>query len=765
MSHARPPSRRLPIPRSGLSSSAPSGGVPQSARGSNPLALQDALDALAAVRPLAATPLWTGPDPLWAVGDWRPEEIRQVVVHPGHTAPVVTTGPLAADLGQDTEGVTRLLVLGHCGAADEELAAGLAIARGGAVRHLTNWPGSYTVVLRIGTRNTLLLTDLAGLRPVFHTPWCGGTAYATAGLPLADLIGAPVDTGHLAAILACPESPEAVGTGTPYQGVQRVPPGHTLAIRGGRPDLTRYDDEGSAGSGPQSGSGEAPAVRELTRSLLEAVRFRIRSAPTTPGPGPQRPRIGADLSYGTASTALAVLAAAVPIGPGPAAAPPVEALVPAAARRTGAVKGSWARPTPPAESWSAAAPEPELLAAVTVRESPRTAPEAPREVGRPRLRHTVLDAGPGTLPYADLAADPVAGALAGPLTDEPGRALVIAHGTAARLSAGGADHLTGHGARQVLDGHPARLADLIRDGRPRELLPPVAALAGVDRALAGTLTGAVRTPVTVLRAARRLARGGYAEALENAAVQLTARRGSVRPSTRPGARFTAGAYSVADLTWCVPGPAARWLSDDALSEVALRLRLAARGPEPELSPGVRRARLALHHHAGGYRTLVQAAEQHGQRLHAPFFDNRVIRAARLLPADLRLQPGARHALLRAVLAGAGRADLPVDWGRAPRPDRAEAARAGLRQAADPLAELFREPLLAEAGLIDLPAVRRALRRAADPYADLPPGALDGLADLVAVELWLRRFAARSHGSCWSGLPLPQRRAVAGARFT
>ncbi|WP_344447051.1 asparagine synthase-related protein, partial [Kitasatospora nipponensis] len=354
--------------------------------------------------------------------------------------------------------------------------------------------------------------------------------------------------------------------------------------------------------------------------------------------------------------------------------------------------------------------------------------------------------------------------LPGPLTDEPGRALTAAAATSARPGAGGTDHLTGHGARQVLDGHPARLADLIRSGRPRELLPPVAALAGVDRALAGTLTGAVRTPVTVLRAARRLARGRYAEALDDAAVRLTARRGPGQPSARAGARFTAGAYSVADLAWCVPGPAARWLSDDALSEVALRLRLAARGPDPLDPPGARRARLALHHHAAGFRTLVQSAEQRGQRLHAPFLDNRVLRAARLLPTAVRLQPGARHALLRAVLAGAGRADLPPDWGRAPRPDRAQAARSGLRQASDPLAELFHQPLLAEAGLIDLPAVRRALGRAADPHAELPPGTLDGLADLVATELWLRRLDARRHGSCWTGLPLPERRAVAGARF-
>ncbi|WP_342775351.1 asparagine synthase-related protein [Streptomyces tateyamensis] len=315
----------------------------------------------------------------------------------------------------------------------------------------------------------------------------------------------------------------------------------------------------------------------------------------------------------------------------------------------------------------------------------------------------------------------------------------------------------------MLDGHPARLADLIRAGRPRELLPPVAALAGADRAITGTLAGAVRTPVTVLRAAHRLARGRYAEALDDVAVQLTARRGPERRSARPGAPLTAGAHSAADLAWVVPGPAARFLSDDALSAVALRLRVAARQPAPAEHPGARRAKLALHHHAGSYRILVQATEQRGQRLHAPFFDNRVVRAARLLPADVRLQPGARHALLRAVLAGAGRPDLPADWGRAPRPDRAAAARAGLRQAADALADLFRAPLLAEAGLIDLPTVRRALGTAADPYGDLPRTALDGLADLIATELWLRRYAARRAGTCWEGMPMPERRALAGER--
>ncbi|MFJ2863064.1 asparagine synthase-related protein [Kitasatospora sp. NPDC087314] len=703
-----------------------------------PRAGTPAHEALGTVTPIAACPLWTGPNQLWAVGDWRPEEIRLATLRPGAPA-AVTTGPTAPDPVEDTPATLRLAVLGHCGATDAELAAGLAAARGGAVRHLTAWPGSYTVVLRTGTRSTLLLTDLAGAQPVFHTPWAGGTAYATAALPLADLVGAPLDTGHLAARLACPESPEALGSGTPYLGVQRVPPGHVLAIRGGHPYLSAYDDP-AVREQPRD---EAPAVRELTRALLESVRSRIRtSGPTAPvgGPGPAgRARLGVDLSYGTASATVALLAAAVPLPPVPASAAPEQPPAIGAGARNGAVKGSWARAA--AQGPSA----PEQLAAVTLgeTEAPTTLALAP---DTPRLRHTVLDPGPETLPYAGLRPD----APVGRLTDEPGPELVASARAEARFDAGGTDHLTGYGARQVLDGHPARLADLIRAGRPRELLPPVAALAGVDRAVAGVLAGALRTPLTVLRAAHRLSRVRYAEALDDAAAKLTARHA-------PGDGGTAGDRSAGDLAWCVPGPAARWLSDEALSAVALRLRLAARRPAPDEHPGAHRARHALYRQARSYRTLVHAAEQPGQRLHAPFLDNQVVRAARLLPDDVRLQPGARHALLHAVLTGAGRTDLPPDWGRGPRPDRTAPARAGLRLAADGLAELFDAPLLAEAGLIDLPAVRAGL---ADPATPLSPAALAGLADLVSTELWLRRIRARRHGACWTGLPLAQPPALA-----
>src|SRR5262249_38235753 len=72
--------------------------------------------------------------------------------------------------GGGSDAVARLAVLGRCHASDDDLRIGLFSARGGALRHLTAWPGSYTAVLQIGRRVTVL-GDLAGAPPVFHTAW------------------------------------------------------------------------------------------------------------------------------------------------------------------------------------------------------------------------------------------------------------------------------------------------------------------------------------------------------------------------------------------------------------------------------------------------------------------------------------------------------------------------------------------------------------------------------------------------------------------
>ncbi|MEV5511055.1 asparagine synthase-related protein [Streptomyces orinoci] len=674
------------------------------------------------VQPVGAQLLWGDPDPLWAVGDWRPDEVRLVWAdQPGRTGAAM---------------VTRIAVLGRCGATDEQLRTGLLAARGGALRHLTAWPGSYTAVAQIGRRITIA-GDLAGARPVFHAAWAGGTAYATAALPLADLVEAQLDIGHLAALLACPDSPEAVGDGTPYAGVRRVPPGHALVVRDGARDISGYEPLASlAVAAPQLDPDQA--VEGVRDALVEAVRTRL-AAPRhlsaygagvldpgpVPGMGPAfrraarggpAPGLGADLSGGSASGTLALLAAGLPGIPG----------------------------TPYGHGTG------ERLLAVTFNDLATDSGRAgAQELERaralatgPRMRHVVVAAGETALPCADLES--------GPLTDEPAPSLTVAERHRQRLVAGSADHFTGHGARQVLDAHPARLADLLLDRRRRHLLRPVSALARADGPAAHPLT----VPFTVYRAARRLARTSYREGLEAAAARLLTPGFADRERLAgvPGAVDA----SLAALSWCRPGPAARWLTGEALAEVSARLQAAAVRPTglPQ-RPGEQRAAAALARQGADLRILEQAAEVRGQRLHAPFLDNQVVRACRALPETLRVQPGARASVLRAVLAGSGIRDLPPGWGATSHASHQAALRAGLRTFAAPLAGLFETPLLADAGLIEAQVVRGALQAAAEG-APLP---LDGLAEVIAMETWLRRLLAR-RGTCWTGVT-PRQRAVAG----
>ncbi|MFC8261087.1 asparagine synthase-related protein [Streptomyces sp. NPDC057291] len=664
------------------------------------------------VHPVGSQLLWGDPDPLWAVGDWRPDEIRISTLETGEGTPTA-----------------RLAVLGCCGATDEQLRLGLLAARGGALRHLTAWAGSYTAVVQIGRRVTVV-GDLAGARPVFYTPWAGGTAYATAALPLADLIEAQLDIGHLAALLACPETPEALRDGTPYVGVKRIPPGHALILREGSREITGYEPVASlAVAAPQLDP--VSAVDGVRDALVEAVRARLtapRHAPETlppdpgpvPGMGPAErraargapvPGIGADLSGGSASATLALLAAGLPGLPG---------------TLLGHGTGAGER----------------LLAVtfndLTTRDHEDELERAAVIAANPRLHHVVVAAGEEALPYADLGS--------GPLTDEPAASLVVAERHRRRLAAGSADHFVGDGARQVLDAHPARLADLLMDRRRRHLLRPVAALARAERPSAHSLF----VPLTVYRAARRLARTSYRTGLEAAADRLPdANRHT------PGLDTPADA-SLAALTWSRPGPAARWLTGEALAEVSVRLQEAAIRPTSVQRPGEARARAALARHAADHRILEQAAEIRSQRLHAPFLDNQVVRAARALPESLRVQPGARAAILRRVLAGAGIHELPAGWGTPSQATSTAVSRTGLRTALPDLIALFDAPLLADAGLIEARVVRKALRAASEGE----PLPLDGLADLAATELWLRRLVSR-RGTCWTGTAAPRQRAVAG----
>lgn len=669
-----------------------------------------AAEADRTVVPVGAQLLWGDPDPLWAVGDWRPDEIRTLTADPA-------------------DPFTRLAVLGCCGATDEELRRALYAARGGALRHLTQWPGSYTAVVQAGRRITVV-GDLAGARPVFYTPWASGTAYATAALPLADLIEAQLDIGHLAALLACPDSPEVLGDGTPYVGVRRIPPGHALILREGSREITGYEPVASLAVAAPAADPEL-AVEGVREALVDAVRARLtapRHAPETlpydpgpvPGMGPADrraargapapvPGVGADLSGGSASATLALLAAGLPGAPGALLGRTGERLLAVTFNDLATPQGR----------------EPELERAHAI-------------ASDPRLHHVVVAAAEEALPYADLD---------GPLTDEPGPSLVFAARERRRLAAGSADHFTGHGARQVLDAHPARLADLLLDRRRRHLLRPTMALARSTPVEGDSPLLPFLVPLTVYAAARRLARTPYRTGMEAAAARL---RDGV-PAPGPTSPVDA---SLAALTWARPGPAAAWLTGEALAEVAIRLTAAAGRPPLSLRPGEARARAALARHAADHRVFEQAVEVRSQRLHAPFLDNQVVRAARALPESLRVQPGARAAVLRGVLSSAGVRDLPPGWGATAHAPNESATRLGLRAALPGLLTLFASPLLADAGLIEARVVRQALLDAADGR----PVPLDGLAELVSMELWLGRLLAR-RGTCWTGTSTPRRRAV------
>ncbi len=280
------------------------------------------------------------------------------------------------------------------------------------------------------------------------------------------------------------------------------------------------------------------------------------------------------------------------------------------------------------------------------------------------------------------------------------------------------------------------------DRKRRHLVRPVAALARAD--------GSVMVPARVYGAARRLARTPYRAGLELLAERLMRRRFD-DPEGAVGA-------SLAGLAWARPGPAARWLTGEALAEVSVLLQSEAdrsAGGSGQ-RPGEFRARAVLARSAADLRVLEQAAEIRSQRLHAPFLDNQVVRACRALPEALRVQPGARSAVLRTVLEGAGVTDLPPGWGAPSHASSAAATRAGLRVASDSLVDLFATPLLAEAGLVEARVVRKALRSAAAGE----PLPLDGLAELVSLELWLGRLLAR-RGTCWTGTPARARAVPAG----
>jgi asparagine synthase (glutamine-hydrolysing) len=114
----------------------------------------------------------------------------------------------------------------------------------------------------------------------------------------------------------------------------------------------------------------------------------------------------------------------------------------------------------------------------------------------------------------------------------------------------------------------------------------------------------------------------------------------------------------------------------------------------------------------------------------PFLDKDLVNYLFSIPREQILRPGRRRSLMRRALANI------VPYEVLERRRKAYQLRAPLRalqQAHDVLGKLFAEPMLADAGLIDVTVLRQSLRRTAEG----DPAWWQAMLRTIALELWLR----------------------------
>ncbi|MEU5638646.1 asparagine synthase-related protein [Streptomyces milbemycinicus] len=198
-------------------------------------------------------------------------------------------------------GDTRLAVIGHCSATQDELAA--AAARIDDLTDLDGlglaWAGSYHLVASVRGRLRVQGTA-SGLRRVFHGELGahGEPGALTIAADRADVLAAVLDAPLDPALLALrtlDALPHPLGDLPPWRGVSAVPPGSYLALDpdGRRPLVKRW------WQAPEPVVSLTEGGQLLRQALDDAVRVRTRG--TQP--------ISADLSGGMDSTSIVLLAA------------------------------------------------------------------------------------------------------------------------------------------------------------------------------------------------------------------------------------------------------------------------------------------------------------------------------------------------------------------------------------------------------------------------------------------------------------------------
>lgn len=335
----------------------------------------------------------------------------------------------------------------------------------------------------------------------------------------------------------------------------------------------------------------------------------------------------------------------------------------------------------------------------------------------PRLHQVLIPGDDRCLPFTDL--------LAAPLLDEPTQDTLHATRTRARLAPAAQHrsiHLSGDGGDAVLTGPLTYLADLVRAGRVRDLIREASTWARLRN----------RPAHTLLRAALRLARSDYANAIHRAARQV---RGGGVPAQR----------GVEDhLTWCAISRASAWATARARRELASRLDQAAEtvGGLGWCSTGDGSALRDIQAGGASARTFNDLARIEGVTVHVPFLDNQVIAACTAVSVADRTTTRTPKPLLAAALGG-----LVPDFvlRRRTKGDYTAASYAGLQQAAPVLRDMLTDPILADLGLIEPGPARAALDDAIGGRA-FP---LAALGDVLAAEQWLRLLTNRPQPAFWT----------------
>jgi asparagine synthase (glutamine-hydrolysing) len=339
--------------------------------------------------PVGRHAVWPGPRPLWTLGDWRDDDVR-VTAHDG----------------------TRIAFLGDCLATEDELrrATRTAVDQSRTTA-LQGLPGSYAAIIDDG-RTVTVITDRAGLHPVFHTALGDGTVFASDALILAALqhpnLVEAVNTTVVAAGLFLPALPYPCDPASVFTGVSRVGPDRLLVLAPHHKPRTHP----LLRQTPSASLDEAGVA--LRKALLTAIDRRVHASD----------QVSTDLSGGLDSSSVTVLAAHL---------------------------GS-----PVAVTYA----DPYAVNDEDVRFAHAVA------ATQPRLRHVVTTGSQSTLPFTAMDTTPV--------TDEPSLDAVIIARTRHRLGPArdhhSEVHLTGDGGDVVLTAPGLTyLGDLARAGRRRAL--------------------------------------------------------------------------------------------------------------------------------------------------------------------------------------------------------------------------------------------------------------------------------------------------------